>query len=104
MIIIVEGIDRVGKTTLINKLAESCDIRPFVDSYLKFNYLNYVTDTLMTVEGNRNDIIANTEKKAKKELERDDLDDKSEELLRDMLSYVDKYRSVEPSTESKKEI
>ena len=48
--------------------------------------------------------IANTEKKAKKELERDDLDDKSEELLRDMLSYVDKYRSVEPSTESKKEI
>lgn len=62
MIIIVEGIDRVGKTTLINKLAESCDIRPFVDSYLKFNYLNYVTDTLMTVEGNRDDIIANTEK------------------------------------------
>lgn len=48
--------------------------------------------------------ISNTEKKAKKELERDDLDDKSEELLRDMLSYVDKYRSVEPSAESKKEI
>ena len=37
MLIIVEGIDRVGKTTLINKLHEKYNIPVFDDKYLKFN-------------------------------------------------------------------
>lgn len=40
--------------------------------------------------------IFNAEKKALKELERDDLDEKSEGMLREILAYVDEYRSVEP--------
>lgn len=64
MIIIVEGIDRVGKTTLVNKLTESCDIKSFIDSYLNFNYLDFssVTTKVIEVKGDRNNIVANTEK------------------------------------------
>lgn len=62
MIIIVEGIDRVGKTTLVNKIAEECRIKPFIDSYLKFTYYDEKVEDFVEVEGNRNNIVANTEK------------------------------------------
>lgn len=70
MIIIVEGIDRVGKTTLVNKIADSCQIKPFVDSYLQFSFLQLEKDDnhkissigFKHVYSNREDIIANTEK------------------------------------------
>lgn len=62
MIVIVEGIDRVGKTTLVSKLTKSCNINPFIDSYLSFTYCDLNKDKEIVVEGKRNDIIANTEK------------------------------------------
>lgn len=62
MIVIVEGIDRVGKTTLVNKLVKECPIKPFIDSYLKFTYYNYEYNKTLQVDGSRNNITANTEK------------------------------------------
>lgn len=62
MIFIIEGIDRVGKTTLVNKLAENCNIKPFVDSYEKFSYFDYELNALIEFNGNRKNIVANTEK------------------------------------------
>ena len=61
MIIIVEGIDRVGKTTLVNKLTKECNIKPFIDSYLSFEYID-LEGFVAYVDGCRDNIIANTEK------------------------------------------
>lgn len=62
MIVIVEGIDRVGKTTLVNKLAKECSIKPFIDSYLKFTFYDCECNKFLQVDGSRNNITANTEK------------------------------------------
>ena len=62
MIVIVEGIDRVGKTTLVNKIKESCNVKSFIDSYMKFSYLNIEAIQVASVKGDRNNIVANTEK------------------------------------------
>ena len=62
MILIVEGVDRVGKTTLVNKITENCHIKPFIDSYLKFSYFDLKCNQENIVKGDRNCIIANTEK------------------------------------------
>jgi negative regulator of sigma E activity len=62
MIIIVEGIDRVGKTTLVNKITENCNVKSFVDSYKKFSFFDYESKKLLEFDGSRNNVVANTEK------------------------------------------
>lgn len=62
MIIIVEGIDRVGKTTLVNKLVEACNIKSFFDSYLKFTYFDWESNKRIMINGERNNVVVNTEK------------------------------------------
>lgn len=63
MIFIVEGIDRVGKTTLVNKITKECnEVKHFLDSFINFSYYDFNTTNHVAVKADRKDVIANTEK------------------------------------------
>lgn len=55
MLIIVEGIDRVGKTTLIDKLHERYNLPIFSDKYLEFNALVNHNESI-AIKTNKTDI------------------------------------------------
>lgn len=62
--IIIEGIDRVGKTTLANKISEELGIKILNDPYMQYSYLSFNEELIASekVKESHNDIEINIER------------------------------------------